>query len=370
MINYDINELMNSFEYSDSYMRKFLYFFMFNENKYISGTMCPAPAKITIDNKGNTNLDLESLKEGLLLMIDNHQYDSCKKVILQPKYMGSRLQIYINKNEDGTITYKATSRSGNKVKDNDKILEACENWYKQYGKNLDFNKSIIIDSELLPWAALGSDLIKNDFEAYSICARYELNMLKNDYFFNTYEVAKDFKINEKLSKLNKFDNELTKYTKDTIFEIKAFNILLIDEKLPLLDTETIFKKINSDEYLVLDLEKDENYYEKALNYFNQSIDSNLEGIVIKPFENIENKYLPYLKVRNKNYLRLIYGYDYDDFLKLKILCENKKISKKLSKSKKEYDLGLRMLKCNNPYDMAKLVLRFVKEDNNMIDPRL
>ncbi len=75
---------------------------------------------------------------------------------------------------------------------------------------------------------------------------------------------------------------------------------------------------------------------------NHVASNNYEGIVIKPdFVNI--KYAPAVKVRNNDYLHIIYGYDYLTEHKYDKLIKKKHIRDKLNASIREYQIGLHML---------------------------
>lgn len=68
----------------------------------------------------------------------------------------------------------------------------------------------------------------------------------------------------------------------------------------------------------------------------------MEGIVIKP-EYKKRGVLPYLKVRNPEYLSIIYGYDYRFPHKYSKLMKQKNIASKLRTSMNEHRLGEQML---------------------------
>ena len=68
----------------------------------------------------------------------------------------------------------------------------------------------------------------------------------------------------------------------------------------------------------------------------------MEGVVLKP-EVIQANAAPYMKVRNKDYLSIIYGYDYGFPHKYKKLMKQKNINPKLRTSMNEYRLGNQML---------------------------
>jgi hypothetical protein len=96
--------------------------------------------------------------------------------------------------------------------------------------------------------------------------------------------------------------------KDTV-TYKPFSILKVDEELWIeKNQEDIFKSINDSEYLVCNSIRDN--YEKVNDFFNKLTKSlGHEGVVIKPLY-WKKGVAPYIKVRNEDYLHLIYGYDY------------------------------------------------------------
>ena len=64
--------------------------------------------------------------------------------------------------------------------------------------------------------------------------------------------------------------------------------------------------------------------------------------MIKP-EFLSEYCIPYMKVRNPNYLKLIYGYDYSLEDNLKHLITNKKVGRKRKVSINEFNLGIDLL---------------------------
>lgn len=81
--------------------------------------------------------------------------------------------------------------------------------------------------------------------------------------------------------------------------------------------------------------------------------------------------IPYLKVRNGEYLRLIYGYDYTDPERYQRLCKQKSITKKLNVSIREKILGEKML-ISEENDRIDLAIKLIGELRNEkdLDPRL
>lgn len=205
-------------------------------------------------------------------MKKNKFYKSCTEVILHPNYQGFRLIYYFTKKLTG-IDIKITTQSGYVINNNKYFILAGYNWYDEYGKNIKFKESFIIDTIV----SIKSSNNKN------------------------------------------------------IVNLNTFDILLIDNNKTNFDNLEIFKLINKDDYLLLSLLYKKSYDDAEL-YFN-NISLKYEGLIIRPIDN-NCDYLPYLKVRSFNKIKSIY---YTGDYKLnKYLCEikNKNLNSDLKKFKK------------------------------------
>jgi hypothetical protein len=101
--------------------------------------------------------------------------------------------------------------------------------------------------------------------------------------------------------------------------------------------------------------------ESAQAFFDSLVKTyGLEGVVIKPMVRSETL-PPAIKVRNKEYLRLIYGHDYDMESRLPGLCREKRIGGKLRISQREYSLQDRMLVAKSPEELLNLAEEFLGE---------
>jgi hypothetical protein len=102
-----------------------------------------------------------------------------------------------------------------------------------------------------------------------------------------------------------------------------------------------------------------------------------EGIMIKPEFPMDTDAVHAMKVRNPEYLRLIYGHDYTVESNLMPLIEKKRTGKKRKLSHNEYRLGIQMLKLDESsatYEedferIAKKIL-FDIEEESTVDSRL
>lgn len=402
-----------------------LNYIMRNRINFISGTMCPS-------DKSDT--ELESLEEGL----DYYRQQKVNQVVLEPKYMGSRCTIYLDR--DVSECY-ATSRNGYKIGRvvNDQSLDSVyAELLTKFQPLMESEKIIrlILDGELLPWEALGQKLIQSHFHVIDAALTAELQALNESGFeeelnkiltnpeFETFlkKSANTKKANLKeeygdaimttwshLLTLRSYLEPLARhrqsamtyhqqvqlYSQSAPLTFKPFNVIKIiyadgREVIPDLSmsgthpfgstASQIFQCINNDAILVVDLTSPQ-AVEQAQAYYQAQVAAGMEGIVIKP-ETLtaqERKFVaPYLKVRNPQYLTLIYGYDYQHSRKLEELRTNKSIRKKLQTSIIESNLGLSMLQFRMPLQesdetpyrqlMANMIFENRKEES--LDPRL
>ncbi len=394
-----------------------------NRVNFVSGTMSPCSSNM---NKEVGEKTLEDMREALSYY-KNH---GVNKVMLQKKYMGSRANMYIFPN-DIDKSYMV-SRNGFVIK---RFGLDLENAYK---KMLDFliNKNIIdvsdakliiVDGELMPWSLLGRGLIESHFMTVGKGVESELRLLEDTGFeayledFNKKYDDSGFKELKKTHKkvelikvigenqyrqMSSFDtfrwediekqkNAIDIYNRqidiygklEGDLEFKPFAVLKVvntdgsEELFWNSSNEFVFTAVSDDEYLIVSID-DKDFgsgLSNARKWFDKIVQDNYEGIVVKPFEKV---YIPgvapYMKVRNPNYLTIIYGYDYTIEPKFTRILENKNIRGKLRTSIKEFDIGRRMLEI--PYDSicednkeyldicAKMVIEEKRE--KVFDPRL
>jgi hypothetical protein len=402
-----------------------LNYIMRNRINYISGTMCPA-------NKSAT--ELESLEEGL----NYYRQHKVTHVVLEPKYMGSRCTIYLDR--DLSECY-ATSRNGYKISliaDNQSLEGIYTALLTKFRPLMERDKIIrlVLDGELLPWEALGRKLIQSHFQVIDAALSTELQCLSESGFEDELkktltnpefeEFAKKSSMTKKASLKEQYGDtvittwsnllairpyidpltqhrqsaatyhdQVKLYSQSTPLCFKSFNVLKIiyadgREVLPDIDldvaqpfgkkTSQMFTSINDDAIVVIDLASPQ-ALEQAQAYYKSLIGTGMEGLVIKPeiLTPAERKYVaPYLKVRNPEYLTLIYGYDYRHPRKHSDLMANKSIRKKLQTSIIESNLGYSMLRSRMPlreteeseYRQLTANMIFETRKEETMDPRL
>ena len=399
-----------------------------NGVNFISGTMSPV-------DKDMEDNDIESLAMGLKYYMEK----GVMSFILEPKFMGSRCNMLLHK--DDVTKCKSFSRNAYEIKNerlnSDKTLEELYAELQLKHKNVfegTNSEYILFDGELLPWNAMGKDLIERDFMvAYKAC-NSEHELLRQtgfeDMLFefeqkydgatpeelkphelkmkNVYDGFREdvLHIDEMQVGLDKYKHQLDLFGADGVLDFKAFAIL---KTIAYDGTEenwingdhtnlAMFDLISKDPYCFINIDETNGraviakagtrgqsmefeYYAEAINWFWDYVTNNkeMEGVVLKPNKAYIPGVAPYLKCRNKEYLRLTYGFDYD-LLEVKTdrLLKNKSIRRKLETSVKEYELGRQILdipmkeiSVDNPKWLS-LCLQLINEQNSEteLDPRL
>lgn len=397
-----------------------------NKVNFISGTVCPAD-KLLAQDKGKNIILVDSQLESLVQGIEYFKKKGVQKIIAQPKYMGSRANIYLFKDPEKNYT---TSRGGHIIKETQiDLTEAYRPLYElPYIKDA-FSKStelIILDAELLPWSAIGRGLIENSFVTVDKAISSEIDFLKKTGFDNalenvysgsyrdcdfekisnntsrkelidlvgssnerTFRCIKDYKrefpdINQLEALTKVYSRQIELYGSDGEVHFKPFSILKEvfsdgTEKLFFDESnEDIYKGINSDNYLVVDVNNQEEIELLKAFYDKTTLVDEMEGIMLKPLMVYVKGVVPSLKVRNPRYLTIVYGPDYQVESKLLKLIQRKRIKKKLEVSLKEWEIGRRILEI--PYNLiSKENEHFIQAYGEMVleernerelDPRL
>ncbi|RAU98878.1 metallophosphoesterase [Paenibacillus sp. YN15] len=381
-----------------------------NQVNFISGTMSPA-------DKDEAAGELESLERGLAYFREH----DVGQVVLQPKYMGSRCNIYLHRDLEQCF---AVSRNGYRMKQPD-MTSVYGGLLEKFGGYMAEQRvtMLVLDGELLPWRALGEGLINRQFAVIGKALETELGFLAEHGFEAAYgKLLEDYEASgfekdqhhtakgELMEKYGShvyqnykdlyairqtyvplagheaayetYKRQLELYAKEGELEYKPFAVLKLvkeegTEELPRWSTSEMFRFLSEDEALVLDL-SDGDAVGKAEEFFAKlTAEEGMEGVVIKP-ELWDGKTVPYMKVRNADYLSIIYGYDYRFPHKYRKLMKQKSIREKLRTSQNEYQLGLRMLEIpfgsispeHEGYKEIAASLLFEVAQEQGIDPRL
>jgi hypothetical protein len=391
---------------------------------FISGTVTPCQSNKRKKDEENHISDIESLDIGIRYLYQMYEkYNKSLSLSIQPKFMGSRINMYLFNKDHLSKSYCVT-RNGFKCylpKDlMDKIIEVTHNRLKQF---MEDNKieMMILDGEMLPWSALGSGLIDNEFMPVDLGLKMEINLMEKYGFDDEMVILKhrmqkihDIYIVDKKKAIEEFGVQMVKdYEKqweniklihntdvskklyDTYhaqmnlyakagnkqndISYKPFGILKIcyedgSESIPLIDhtyKQSDMYQILADPecpddqqlYITLTAETLDDTSAKIKIFFDTlTCEKGYEGIIIKP-DLIMPDCLPMMKCRNTSYLTIIYGYDYMIEPKLTRLIHSKTTGRKIKQSINEFNLGMDMLK-------IKLKYLYNEDMGQSIDPRL
>ncbi|GIM52400.1 hypothetical protein CAPN004_14300 [Capnocytophaga cynodegmi] len=354
-------------------IKKRIDWFCKNKINAFSPTISPAPKSLERN-------EIESLYEGILWFLKA----GVSEIVIQKKYMGSYCDIYLHKNLEKSYL---VSRNGFQINhlDKEKWLNALKELHARFSwENVEIR---IIQSELMPWSVLGKGLINNEFSGYYISHRihcdyleesnlYEKlnkikqtpefisftedvktlsqNELKEKYpmhVIRQYEAIKKFKflhLENYRKNIQLFKNQLDVFGKDSEIYFKPFNILKeihSDGSETFVNDNLSFKQINDDDFLHYTFENQEDFEQKfpeIQHWVNEINQNNEEGVMIKPRTAFLSGMPPAFKVRNNNYLTLVYGVDFQDRLQEYIAKRN--IKSKLKCSINDWAINQKMIK--------------------------
>ncbi len=395
-----------------------------NGIQFISGTVAPADADVA------TN-DIESMDRAL----DYFVQKGVTNLVMQPKWMGSRCQLYLHYDEPEKDF--AVTRNGFIIKHVD-LTEVFAEWRTLFGaaalrsNAMQPASVIILDGELLPWTAIGAGLVEREFYGFVKCYEAQNDFLKENGFTDAllkgsqglyqeylvdaqtmdkkaiqtkYPMYETFSNMKSLLDLHNstyddeaafdsFKDQLELYASDTRLEFKAFDILSVQftpnrlEAKPKLHSPWVGSTTMT--YGILSLAGSYPRHEEAFLFnpadpvdveevkkrFRTLVNMGYEGVMLKP-DTQDTDAVHCMKVRNKEYLRIIYGYDYDRPDKLKDLVMRKRTGKKRKLSHSEYKLGRQMLALDKNsvdydanYDRIAKEILFEIEEESTLDSRL
>ena len=323
--------------------------------RFLSGTIAPAPA---------TETALES-PEAALATLRQHGVTRC---IVEPKYMGSRAQVYLFR--DAPERSFAISRKGFVIRAPEVKPVLAEVYHQFVGQDF-WKDTLVLDGELMPWRAIGGQLIDSEFERYGAAVEAEVSVLAQDPVFQGFGIGAEYQAETRQAGLQIFREQVQLYGAEGTPHYKPFTVLSVDGEDWLgRDQAEIFPLVAPNEpYLVLNLE-DGSAEASLVQFFGElTTDAQMEGVVIKPCV-MDGDMLPFMKVRNERYLHIIYGYDYQ--LRYAGMCAKKRIARKLAVSKKEFFLGRTMLSAPDENALRHALIQMQGEvaREATLDPRL
>lgn len=258
-----------------------------------------------------------------------------KDIIIQEKFMGSRCQIYLFQNDQSYVV----SKTGRVIWSRDYHKLDLSQQIEDLKQDVDWTntKMYLLDAELMPWSALGRNLIDKKFLGY-----YEAIALNDPM---CYSYCSDIM------------GCLTNYTKDRTPYFRIFDLLKIIQS----DNQEI---IYPDKNIIMHKLVTSTLYNTSniLSYIDNT-HMDIEGYIIKP-TTISRDILPAIKCRTNIFIRMLYG----NIPKREIIrSHSKALARKYKRALVEHQKAWDML--HIPYDQCSTV--FIPQSvDDEDDPRL
>lgn len=359
---------------------------------YIPPTMSPTPQTSALPDY------LEHPTEAF----SYYKKNGVTKMIAEKKHMGSRAVIFIAKDVEtakqlinsDSLGYIMT-RTGRAffAPDEQQQLLArlhAELIAKNYFETHD-TSFVLMDAEILPWNLKAQSLIDKQYAAVAEHARMDRDALVKKLAATTQVDVSHWlsQYEEKRQNAEKFEAAFNNYCWPTNdlndIQIAPFHILAhsdavhtnkphswhMDMATALADNSSLFI---ATEYRIIENEQDEIDVTK---WWCDMTENGHEGIVIKPLAFTaysKGKLLqPAIKVRGREYLRIIYGMDYTDEALLTRLKE-RNASRKMRNALLEFKLGIegisRFVRGESSARVHECALATLALESDVIDPRL
>ena len=334
-----------------------------------------------------------------------------EKVVCEEKHMGSRAVLVICKDEKTATKRFGVQNEGigicftrtGRIFFNDAEIEkefigrvnqclSKTNFWDKFKTDW-----VCLDAELMPWSAKAQALLKDQYAAVGAAAGGALPEVEK-----ALQLAFDRGIKDALPLLEKFaikNNAISKYVKayqnycwtvDTIddYKLAPFHILATEGQVHVDKTnewhmESIAEICAGDTklfmatpYKIVNL-NDQTSYDEAVNWWMELTKKGGEGMVVKPFDFIstgtEGLLQPAVKCRGSEYLRIIYGPEYDLPENIERL-KNRGLSRKQSLAIREFALGVegleRFVKKEPLRRIHESVFGVLALGSEEVDPRL
>ncbi|WKN41263.1 polynucleotide kinase-phosphatase [Tunicatimonas pelagia] len=333
------------------------------------------------------------------------------KIVCEEKHMGSRAVLVVCKDEDVAVERFGVvnegigtcyTRTGRNFFNDANIEKEFLDRVNKALTESDFWKKhrtdwVCLDTELMPWSAKAQSLLKDQYASVGAAAQNSFSEVER-----VLQGAIDRGIDSARQPLEKFSYKreaITKYIqayRNYCWEIKSvedyklapFHILATEgavhmdknhewhmeniKEICLADKE-IFR---ATPYMVINT-KDKQSVTSAVDWWLDLTGKGGEGMVVKPYEFIaygkEGLLQPAVKCRGSEYLRIIYGPEYDMAENLERL-KNRGLSRKRSLALREFALGVegleRFIRKEPLRRVHESVFGVLALESEEVDPRL
>ena len=343
--------------------------------------------------------------------INYYRRRGVKKLVCEEKHMGSRAVLVICKdeqvvahrfgikNEGIGVCYTRTGRNFF----NDRDLERTflqrvnqaltdSNFWEKHSTDW-----VCLDSELMPWSAKAQALLSSQYAAVGASAKNSLrdvNQVLTKAKVRNIEGVDALldKYTTKQSAIDKFISAHQNYCWDVNdindYKLAPFHILATEgqvhiDKSHQWHMENIKEICQADEALFritpykIVHAADSESMQDAIDWWTELTEKGGEGMVVKPFDFItygkEGLLQPAVKCRGSEYLRIIYGAEYDMSHNMERL-KNRGLSRKRSLALREFALGVegleRFIRKEPLRRIHESVFGVLALESEAVDPRL
>jgi polynucleotide kinase-phosphatase len=356
---------------------------------YLPPTMSPA-----------TSSKVEGLLEHPEQAFEDYAATGVTAVVCEEKHMGSRAIVVLAQDEDAAerrfgvaegTTGSVYTRTGRPFFDDTATMVALVSRLRSAAAPLFESLEtdwLALDCELLPWSAKALGLIRSQYAAVGAAARHSLPALGSALELASargLEVAGLAERTERrLDHARAFRDAYTAYCRPTEgldgVTLAPFQVMAVEGRVPavteahpwhleqvsLMEGEVITRT----RHVSVDLSSAAQRAE-ATAWWEELTAGGGEGMVVKPAHPTGPRVQPGLKVRGREYLRIIYGPDYTDSLDL---LRQRHLGKKRELARREHGLGLDALTAfveGAPlWQVHQLVFAILALESEPVDPRL
>lgn len=320
------------------------------------------------------------------------------RVVCEEKHMGSRAVAVIAKDADaaerrfgigdgttGGVVYTRTGRPF--FADNSELVDGLRETAAPLFESLDTDW-LALDCELLPWSAKAINLIKAQYASVGAAARRvlpEARTVLDQAAARGLDVAGLVeKVDLRLGNAEAFRDAYAAYVRPTQglegVTLAPFQILAAEGRtLALTESHewhlAELAKLEGDlitptRHRFVDLSSAEER-EAAIGWWLELTGAGGEGMVVKPAHLTTGRIQPGIKVRGREYLRIIYGPDYTGSLDV---LRERHLGKKRQLAQREHGLGLEALTAfvdHEPlWKVHQSVFAVLALESEPVDPRL
>ncbi len=343
--------------------------------------------------------------------INYYKKRNIEKIVCEEKHMGSRAVLVVCKDEQTVLERFGIenegigicyTRTGRNFFNDENIEKEFLNRVQKALTNSNFWEKhktdwVCLDAELMPWSAKAQALLKEQYAAVGTSAKNALTEVEDvlQQTSNRNIEGIDTLLNKYSNKRKSIDKFIDSYRNycwnvESIedFKLAPFHILATEGQVHVdknhewhmenikeicLADEAIFRITP---YKIIDTQNEESI-SSATQWWTELTEKGGEGMVVKPFDFIsygkEGLLQPAVKCRGSEYLRIIYGAEYDTPENMERL-KNRGLSKKRSLALREFTLGIegleRFVRKEPLRRIHESVFGVLALESEEVDPRL